>query len=73
MDELGGAGPMSASERLTLDREVLSFVATMAAEVKDLSRMVDADSADSLQFQHNKLVVSFLLNVSAHVGTSLVK
>ena len=56
--------PMSESDRLKFNKEMLTFLAAMAAEIKDLNRMMDSAATDSHQLEHNKLVVSFLLNVS---------
>ena len=56
--------PMSESDRLKFNKEMLTFLAAMAAEIKDLNRMMDSTATDSHQLEHNKLVVSFLLNVS---------
>ncbi len=55
---------MSEIERANFNKEMLIFIATMAAEIKDLSRMLDTNDKETLQFQHNKQIVSFLCNVS---------
>ena len=57
--------PMSIFERSNLNKEVLMFNSSMTSEIKDLSRMLNQGTYqnNSVQFRHNKNVVSHLLNV----------
>lgn len=57
------SSPLTPEERRNFNKEILLFIGNISGEMKELNRFLEKSNDDTLQYQHNKQVVSTLVVV----------